>query len=119
MATRARSIAHDAAAKASAKAVAVTQQGDAPVPSKLPNALRFPLVVTLSLFLSSLLYSIAGEYTANDLASVSRRLDKWYEVGALLSLRVVELAMGWWGGLDGFDVAGLGIIGRGPVVSSA
>jgi hypothetical protein len=74
--------------KLSDKAVAVTQQGDALAPaSKLPPLLRFPLVVLLSLTLSSLLHSIAAQYTAGDLARVSRSLDQWWEVGVLAAWR--------------------------------
>jgi len=67
------------------KANAVIYRGDAPVPSKLPGALRFPLVVVLNLFLSSLLYTFASEYTAEEYATVSRSLNEWYEVGALVA----------------------------------
>lgn len=52
--------------------------------SKLPRVVRFPLVVLLSLTLSSMLYSFTSSLTAVDLAKVSRSLDRWWEVGALL-----------------------------------
>ena len=52
--------------------------------SKLPRFLRFPLVVVLSLTLSSMLYSFTSSFTASDLAKVSRSLDQWWEGGALL-----------------------------------
>lgn len=55
--------------------------------SKLPQAIRFPLLVTLSMVLSSLLYSLAAEYIAEDLARVSRDLGEWLEVGALVGWR--------------------------------
>ena len=68
--------------------------------SKLPVALRFPLLVILSLSLSSLLYSVASDYTAGDLATVSRSLNKWSEVGELIGWRTVELGIGWWAEYD-------------------
>jgi hypothetical protein len=55
--------------------------------SKIPPPLRFPLLVALSLTLSSLSYSIAAKYTAAELASVARKLDQWWEVAALLAWR--------------------------------
>jgi hypothetical protein len=55
--------------------------------SKIPPPLRFPLLVALSLTLSSLSYSIAAKYTAEELASVARKLDQWWEVAALLAWR--------------------------------
>jgi hypothetical protein len=71
------------------KAVAIAYQGDAPLrASKLPRALQFPLVVILSLVSSALAYSFAAEYTAGELATVSRRLDAWWEVAALLGWRM-------------------------------
>ena len=76
------------AAKASNKATAVLVQGDTLVrPSKIPAVLRFPLVVTLSLTLSALLYSFAAEYTSGDLAGVSRSLDQWWQVSVLVAWR--------------------------------
>jgi len=66
------------------KAVAVVEH----IPSsKIPPALRFPLVTLLSLVISSLLYSFTNSSAANDLASVSRSLDQWWEVGALVGFR--------------------------------
>jgi hypothetical protein len=63
-------------------------QGDAALrASKLPRAVRFPLLVTLNMALSSLLYSLAAEYIAGDLARVSRNLGEWWEVGALAGWR--------------------------------
>jgi hypothetical protein len=52
--------------------------------SKLPAPLRFPLLVVLSLSLSSLLYSFSATYTIGELASVSRSLNEWWEIGLLV-----------------------------------
>ncbi|RDW83389.1 hypothetical protein BP5796_04880 [Coleophoma crateriformis] len=84
--------------------------------SKLPEPLRFPLLVTLSLTLSSLLYSFSAQFlnTEGDLAAVSRRLDQWWEVGALLGWRACELSLAWWGGYDGYDLAALSALSHGP-----
>ena len=70
------------------KALAVVHQGDAPLhASKLPRPIQFPLVVILSLSSSALLYSFAADFTAGELAAVSRSLNEWWEVGALVSWR--------------------------------
>ncbi|KAL3423680.1 hypothetical protein PVAG01_05427 [Phlyctema vagabunda] len=84
--------------------------------SKLPSVLRFPLLVTLSLTFSSLLYSFSAQVlqTEGELAAVSRRLDQWWEVGALLGWRAAELALGWWGGYDSFDLSALAVLSHGP-----
>jgi hypothetical protein len=73
--------------KVSEKAIAVLQQGDALVrPSKIPPLIRFPLLALLSLTLSSMLYSFTAAYTS-DLARVSRSLEEWWQVSALLAWR--------------------------------
>jgi hypothetical protein len=55
--------------------------------SKIPPCLRFPLLVALSLTLSSISFSLAARYTAEELAGVSRKLDQWWEVAALVGWR--------------------------------
>ncbi|KAG0646867.1 hypothetical protein D0Z07_6247 [Hyphodiscus hymeniophilus] len=96
------------------KAVAI-QHGDAPIrASKLPAFLPFPLLVLLSLTLSSLLYSFVAEYMEGDLASVARKLDQWHEVGAMVGWRTFELGLGWFGGYDGYDLFALSLLSHGP-----
>lgn len=97
------------------KATAVIRQGEAPLrATKLPSPLRFPLLVVLSLSLSSLLYSFAAGYTAGELASVSRSLNEWWEVGALVGWRTFELGLGWGSNFDSYDLAALSLISHGP-----
>ncbi len=73
--------------KGSASAGTTVKQGDAIIrPSRIPDPLKFPLLATLSLTISALLYSVTADYTA-DLSRVSRKLDGYWEVGALLSWR--------------------------------
>ena len=71
------------------KARSVAVEGTAPVrASKLPKFIRFPLLVTLSMALSTLLFSQAAEYVDPNLARVSRNLSEWWEVGALVAWRM-------------------------------
>ncbi|KAH8793014.1 hypothetical protein F5882DRAFT_399215 [Hyaloscypha sp. PMI_1271] len=100
--------------KFSEKATAVVQQDDAVIrPSKIPPLLRLPLLVLLSLTFSSMLYSFTSSQTA-DLASVSRSLDQWWQVGALVGWRIFELGLGWYGNYDGYDLAALTLLSHGP-----
>jgi hypothetical protein len=70
------------------QAVAVVHQGDTPLrASKLPRPIQFPLVVILSLSSSALLYSFTADYTAGELATISRSLNERWEVGALVGWR--------------------------------
>lgn len=85
--------------------------------SKVPDVLRFPLVVILSLVGSSLAYSLSAAYLdGEDMGRVSRRLEGWDEVGALFGWRTAELALGWFGDYDGYDLAALSLLSRGPSV---
>jgi len=86
--------------------------------SKLPPAAQFPLAALLSFAMASLGYSLLGEVTKGELASVSRSQDTWTEVSVLAGWRLVELALGWYGQLDSFDVAALDLLSHGPSVST-
>ena len=69
--------------------------------SKIASGLRFPLVVILSFTFSSLLFSIVAEVSAGDLAAISKHTESWVEITGLLGWKVVQLAVCWFGGLDG------------------
>jgi hypothetical protein len=77
----------------SSKAAVAIARGVGPA-SKIPTPLRFPLLVLLSLTLSSLLYSFTAEYVAADLAGVSSTLDQW-EMGRLVAWRtyVIQIVL--------------------------
>lgn len=61
--------------------------------SRLPPALRFPLVVVLSFSLSSLGYSFLREWTDGELAKVARPLDGWAEIAVLAGWRMFVFPM--------------------------
>jgi hypothetical protein len=78
--------------------------GTAPAPlpaSKLPTAMRFPLLVILSLALTTLGNLFLSGSTGIELASLSRSLNEPWQAGAALGWRIVELAVGWFFGFDG------------------
>ncbi|KAH6668035.1 hypothetical protein B0J14DRAFT_177000 [Halenospora varia] len=103
--------------KVSGEGRAVALRGEAPLPaSKLPLFLRFPLLVVLNLSISSLLYSLSAVYlgSENDLAEVSRKLDSWSDVASLVGWKTFELALGWYGDYDGYDLASLSLLSHGP-----
>ncbi|TGO32828.1 hypothetical protein BHYA_0286g00090 [Botrytis hyacinthi] len=84
-------------------------------PSKVPDLLRFPLVVVLSLMGSGLAYSLRANYVeAEELGSVSRRYQGWEEAAGLVAWRTAELALGWFGNYDGYDFAAMTLLSRGP-----
>lgn len=85
-------------ANASAEAVPVPPLQQ---PSKIPNALRFPILVITSMALSSALYTGASQLGTGDLATVMKRRDQWWEIFGLLGWKAVELGIGWWGQYDG------------------
>ncbi|KAI9833046.1 MAG: hypothetical protein M1819_003879 [Sarea resinae] len=101
--------------KSQSRLAEATGSTPAPLPaSKLPAPLRFPLLVVFSLTLSSLLYTFAADFTAGELASVSRKLDGWGEIFGLIGWRVVELGTGWWFEYDGVDLASLTLLSHLP-----
>ncbi|KAG4030523.1 hypothetical protein MFRU_012g02550 [Monilinia fructicola] len=84
-------------------------------PSKVPRVLRFPLVVILSLVGKGLAYSLTAAYLdGEELGRVSRRVEGWDEVGILFGWRTLELALGWFGKYDGYDLAALSLLSHGP-----
>lgn len=48
-----------------------------------------------------MLYTVVSEFSAGDLAVVSRSINEWWEILSLASFKVIPLAAGWWGHLDG------------------
>lgn len=73
--------------------------------SKLPAQVRFPLLVVLSLTISSFLYSLVSPFTSGDLATVSKSRDNWWEIVGLLVWKATQLAVGWYGGFDSMNAA--------------
>ncbi|KAF2805069.1 uncharacterized protein BDZ99DRAFT_501954 [Mytilinidion resinicola] len=82
--------------------------------SRLPRALRFPLLAIISLSLSIFSYSAAYELLGYRLGSVSRTLnDSWGPV-AFLSARVAELYVGWHMRYDDLDTFSLSLLTQAP-----
>ncbi|KAI8243525.1 hypothetical protein K4K57_005276 [Colletotrichum sp. SAR 10_99] len=84
--------------------------------SHLPTALQFPLVAVLSFSISSLCYSFLSEWSRGELAGISKNLDTWGEVATLAGWRIFELALGWFGNFDSYDLAALNLLAHGPPV---
>lgn len=97
--SRKKSTASTVASSTSLSAVA-KRDGPVASTSKLPPALRFPLVVILNLSLSSLLYTLSADHLTSDLAEASRRHDAWEDIALILSAKVLELGITWYGGFD-------------------
>ncbi|KAI1126677.1 hypothetical protein F5Y10DRAFT_244346 [Nemania abortiva] len=81
---------------------------------KLPKAVQFPLVAILSLAISELGYSLSWPYTQGVLAAHARLPGTWAEVGAIMGWRLFELALGWFGDYDGYDITALNLLSQGP-----
>ncbi|KAI1170742.1 hypothetical protein F4777DRAFT_568213 [Nemania sp. FL0916] len=82
--------------------------------SKLPTAVQFPLVAILSLAISELGYSLSWSFTQGVLAAHARLPGTWSEIGAIMGWRLVELALGWFGDYDGYDITALNLLSQGP-----
>ncbi|KAI2630805.1 hypothetical protein GGR54DRAFT_170981 [Hypoxylon sp. NC1633] len=82
--------------------------------SKLPKMFQFPLVVILSFALSQLGYSLTWSYTKAPLVAHARPLSTWADWGLIVGWRVFELALGWFGNYDGYDITALNLLSSGP-----
>ncbi|KAI1330398.1 hypothetical protein F5Y16DRAFT_16527 [Xylariaceae sp. FL0255] len=82
--------------------------------SKIPTPIQFPLVAVLSFALSQLGYSLAWPLTKGELTTHARLLNTWTEVGIIESWRLFELALGWFGDFDGYDITALNLLSHGP-----
>lgn len=68
--------------------------------SKLPRAVRFALVISSSLVLSSVLLTVFSLQTAGHLAGISKHLEEWWEIAGLILWRATELGLAWVFGFD-------------------
>jgi len=76
----------------------------APEPSsKLPEVLKFPIVLALSISIAELLYPLDAEFNRNALLDFSRPTfeNEIVPVVAVGLWKILELSLGWFGGLDG------------------
>ncbi|RFU34775.1 hypothetical protein B7463_g1523, partial [Scytalidium lignicola] len=83
--------------------------------SKLPRPLLFPTVLLLSFALSSGAYTLVAPHLA-ELGGVSRKVDTWWGVWGVVLWRGFELALGWFGNFDSYDLVSLSLVSRGPVL---
>ncbi|KAL7938983.1 hypothetical protein V8C35DRAFT_289803 [Trichoderma chlorosporum] len=84
--------------------------------ARIPTLVQFPLVTAISFATASLGYSVVAEVTKGELAGVSRSPESWEEISILAGWRVFELALSWFGGLDGLDVAMMDFLSHGPAI---
>ncbi|OJD18147.1 hypothetical protein AJ78_01813 [Emergomyces pasteurianus Ep9510] len=66
---------------------------------------RYTALVTSSLSLSTVLFSLSTQITRGDLAWTSRHFDFWWQIGGLLVWRTIELTVTWLLGYDARDAA--------------
>ncbi|KAI1194855.1 hypothetical protein F5X97DRAFT_309960 [Nemania serpens] len=82
--------------------------------SKLPTPVQFPLVAVLSLAISELGYSLSWPLTQGVLAAHARLPSTGTEIAAIMGWRLFELALGWFGDYDGYDITALNLLSQGP-----
>ncbi|KAK0630739.1 hypothetical protein B0T17DRAFT_488866 [Bombardia bombarda] len=98
----------------SASASALASSRRARPKSRLPDAVRLVLVVVLSLSLSSLGHAFLNVWTNGELATIERPSESKMEVGLMAAWRIFGLVLGWVGDYDGYDLAALALLSRGP-----
>ncbi|KAI0528075.1 hypothetical protein F5B22DRAFT_583509 [Xylaria bambusicola] len=90
------------------------KRSDSKPRSKLPTPVQFPLVAILSLAIAELGYSLSWPLTQGVLTTHARLLGTWAEVGAVTGWKLFELALGWFGDYDGYDITALNLLSQGP-----
>ncbi|KAI5370851.1 hypothetical protein Slin15195_G017240 [Septoria linicola] len=83
-------------------------------PAQLPNFVKFPALVLVSLSMSALLYTFVAEYTGPELASVSRNLDANWQIWTVLAWKLTELAGAWYLRYDYVDLGWLTFLSNVP-----
>lgn len=68
--------------------------------SRVPSVIRFPLVVLVSLSLSTLLHTFTAEFAGFQLATASKDATENWQVGALMGWKLLELFTAWNAGYD-------------------
>ncbi|KAL6859617.1 hypothetical protein J3F83DRAFT_315096 [Trichoderma novae-zelandiae] len=84
--------------------------------ARIPTLVQFPLVAAISFTTASLGYSLVAELTQGELAGVSRSQETRQEIAILAGWRIFELALSWFGGFDGLDVAMMDFLSHGPAM---
>ncbi|KAH6850284.1 hypothetical protein B0I37DRAFT_110448 [Chaetomium sp. MPI-CAGE-AT-0009] len=82
--------------------------------ARLPGPARFVLAVVLSFALSSLGRSFVDHWSNNEMGSIAREITSQTEQSVLVGWKLLGLALGWYAGYDGFDVAALALLAHGP-----
>ncbi|KAK0722936.1 hypothetical protein B0T26DRAFT_642211 [Lasiosphaeria miniovina] len=83
--------------------------------AKLPEALRFALVVVLSFSIAALGQAFLHQMTAGEVDSIARQpAPTTTEIAVLAGWRLLALALGWLGDFDAVDLAALALLSHGP-----
>ncbi|KAK1239752.1 hypothetical protein MKX07_001206 [Trichoderma sp. CBMAI-0711] len=106
----------DAALVASSPSGGARPDREAASAARIPTLVQFPLVAAISFATASLGYSVVAELTQGELAGVSRSPGTREEIAILAGWRIFELALSWFGGLDGLDVAMMDFLSHGPAM---
>ncbi|KAI1267424.1 hypothetical protein F5Y18DRAFT_337536 [Xylariaceae sp. FL1019] len=82
--------------------------------SWIPKQAQFPLVAILSMAISTIGTSLVWPFTKGVLAAHARPITSWPELVAIIGWRLFELALGWFGDYDGYDITALNLLTHVP-----
>ncbi|KAL7270705.1 hypothetical protein RUND412_006582 [Rhizina undulata] len=82
--------------------------------SKIPEHIKPPILVLLTLSLSGFLSYLASPWIADDIEAVTRPMDGLSDLLGLVGWRIVEVLGYWWGGWDATQAASLSALSLAP-----
>ncbi|RMZ69886.1 glycogen debranching enzyme [Pyrenophora seminiperda CCB06] len=90
-----------------------------PVRSRLPSALRVPILVTLNLGINALLWEFASNFLPSELGAISKipnenDITSFYSPVARIALRCLTIGLAWFFNYDFFDVSALIVLTYAP-----
>ncbi|EDU39607.1 hypothetical protein PtrSN002B_004470 [Pyrenophora tritici-repentis] len=90
-----------------------------PVRSRLPAALRVPILITLNLGINALLWEFTSNFLASELGAISRvptenDITSFYSPAARIAMRCLTVGLAWFFNYDFIDVMALVVLTYAP-----
>ncbi|KAL1873459.1 hypothetical protein VTK73DRAFT_957 [Phialemonium thermophilum] len=81
--------------------------------TRLPDPARFALAAVASFTLCSAAYSFLSIWSKGELEAIAKPVQPKKDVAILATWRIVELSLGWYGNITGYELAALNVLSHG------